>query len=260
MKVSASLFTLLLALQATPGMTQPAHAQEAAAPDLQQEDRFDAQRLQADYRRVYTSGEGWPAYTAEEVTETSRALADGNQIRTRESGIRARDQHGRTRIAFKSYSGKERVFIADLKAGTAWLIRPERRDVLRLVGVPSASRIHGSLPGPTKAPEWSREVKTPLGIKEIGGIKAVGYLTETFFPPGARGNEKEMVETREYWHSRELTDIVYSRYSTPATGERITRYDNVKLGDVPESLFAIPADYAVRDIVFDTTPAPEPAQ
>jgi hypothetical protein len=48
---------------------------------------------------------------------------------------------------------------------------------------------------------------------------------------------------------------VYRRTVTQAEGEQVFRLENLKFGDVPASLFAIPADYPVRDLVLDASPA-----
>jgi hypothetical protein len=260
MKVSITLFSLLIALHAVPAAIGPVSAKPASAKAMQREDEFDGQKLQLDYRRVYAAGYGMgmAPYAAEAVTETTRTLADGNQIRSRDAGIRARDKDGRVRITYKSASGKERIFIADLKASTGWLVRPDRKDVLRITGVPPAARLIRPYPAPARAPDWSKEVRMPLGVKDFAGIKAVGYQVETHYPAGARGNEKEMMETREYWFAQELSEMVYSRNFSPTGGERIVRLENLKPGDAPEELFAIPQEYPVRDIVF--TAAAEPAE
>jgi hypothetical protein len=44
---------------------------------------------------------------------------------------------------------------------------------------------------------------------------------------------------------------VYSRRFTPREGETIVRIENLKFGDVPESMFAVPSDYPIRDLVLN---------
>lgn len=256
MKHRMPALSLLFALHLLPWAMQPAHAQGAAiALSAQREDEFDGRQMQNDYRQVYTYGYKIPAYSAEEVTETSRTLADGNQIRNSQTSLRYRDQAGRVRIAYKSLSGAERIFIADPDARVAWLLRPNRHDILRVTGVPSSPRLGGDYLAQSRAPDWNREVKTSLGVKDVAGVKAAGTLVETYYAAGARGNEKEMVETVESWRSGELALNVYWRRLSPSDGERVVRLENLKFADVPESLFAIPADQPVRDIVLAATQA-----
>jgi hypothetical protein len=256
MKVSTGLFTLMLASQVLPWAIQPVQAQTVDAKAAQREDDSDGRQLKTYYQIYYRQASLYaykiPAYSVEEVTEKNQTLADGNQLKNRQSSVRHRDQNGRIRISFKSYSGNDRIFIGDPNAKVAYLIRPNRKDILRFSGEPPATRIDAEFLYRTGAPEWNKQVMTSLGVKEFAGVKAAGMLTETYFPAGARGNEKEMVETTENWRSRELTETVYSRNFSPRDGERIVRLENLKLGDVPESLYAVPADYAIRDVVLDT--------
>jgi hypothetical protein len=258
MKVSTGLFSLLLVSQVLPWAIPPVHAQAqtADAQAVQREDASDGRQLQSDYDTAYRySGSTIPAHSVEEVTERIKTLPDGNQIKSRQSGMRYRDANGRVRFSYKTLDGKERIFIADPNVRTAWLIRPNRNDILRITGLPAYR--YGNMARQTKASPWSRMVTTTLGVKEIAGVKAAGTLRETFYPAGAQGNEKDMVETSESWRSEELAATVYSRRVSPRMEESITRYDNLKLGDVPESMFAVPAGLAIRDIVIDTMKAPE---
>jgi hypothetical protein len=253
MKATASLFSLLLAAQLLPWAIQPVHAQAADSGALQRDDEFDARRMRNDYERTFMyAGRQNKGYVYEEVTETTKTLADGNQLKNKQSVTRYRDQKGRTRVDFKSPRGNERIFIGDPVTKVAYLIRPDRKDILRIKGEPPARRAISSLPVPTLAVAWSKQVTTSLGVKDVAGVQAAGTVTETYYPAGARGNEKEMVETSETWHSGDLAGVVYNRMVSPSTGEIVTHLENVKLGDVPDALFGVPSDYPIRDIRFDS--------
>lgn len=259
MKAATALLTLLLASQALPIAIQSVQAQTANAMSPQAEDRSDGTAMQLEYsianRYAYAS---IPAYSAEEVTDKNRTLADGNQIKSQQTGMRYRDQNGRMRRDFKSYAGKDRIFIADPRARVAYLIRPDRQDVLRIKGAaPQFTPIIDLARTPTRAPGWNKQVTTSLGLKDIDGLKAAGTLIESFYPAGAMGNEKDMVETRETWRSNQFPNYLYSRTVTPRDGETIVHLENLKFGDVPASLFAIPTDYTIRDLVLDAAPAGE---
>jgi hypothetical protein len=263
MKTSIKLFALLFAAQVLPWASQSALAQPITA--AQREDRADGLKLQGDYRLasfplLSLFSRKQPAHSAEVVTETIKTLADGNQIKNKQTYARYRDENGRMKMAYKTADGKERIFIADPAAKLAYLIRPNRKDVLRLSGDASPLRAPTDRPLVSKAPDWSKVVRTSLGVKEFDGIKAAGLLNETIYPAGARGNEKEMVETMETWHSSELSDTVYMRSYSPRDGERITRVENIRLGEVPDTAFALPADYAIRDIAFQAGQEAQPEQ
>lgn len=256
MKASTGLFVMLLASQVLPWASQPAQAQTAHPMTPQREDQSDALKLQGDYRSAYMHAfQKLPAFSAEEVTERNKAFADGNHIKSRESKMRYRDQDGRVRIEYKSYNGNERIFIGDPTAKVAYLIRPDRKDILRVKGDASMPRFYmDTTHMPTQAPTWSKVVTTPLGLKDFAGVKAAGTLTETFYPAGAHGNQKEMVETKEIWESRQFPGYLYTRSVTPQDGETIQRFDNLKFADQPASLFTIPSDYPIRDLVLDAPP------
>ncbi|TFW35659.1 hypothetical protein [Massilia horti] len=255
MKVSAGLFRLLLASQVLPWAIGPVHAQTDNSQKF--EDESDGRKMQMEYGQAFRYASLKLAYSMEQVTEKNQNLADGNQIKKRESSMRYRDQNGRVRMSYKTLYGNERIFIADPWAKVAYLIRPDRKDVLRIKGEPLAYRIPADyLASPIRAPEWNKRVTTSLGLKEIAGVKAVGALTETFFPAGSRGNDKELVETSETWASNELPiGSIYSRNVSMRGEELTTHIENLKFGDVQDSLFTVPSDYPVRTIVLNGAPA-----
>ena len=47
----------------------------------------------------------------------------------------------------------------------------------------------------------------------------------------------------------------YSRTFSPREGERIVPVENLRFGEVRQSLFTVPADQPIRDIVLDTAHA-----
>ncbi|MGV7206566.1 hypothetical protein ACLB1G_01780 [Oxalobacteraceae bacterium A2-2] len=254
MKASATLFALLLAAQVLPGTCGLAHAQTADASAASREDESDGRKLQLEYGSAYGYDFKIPPYTVDQVTDSTKTLADGNQIRKREVVNRIQDQHGRLRLAYQTTAGKERILIVDARAKAGYLIRPERRDVLRVSGEPARYRVYTPLTARTIVMSWAREVRTNLGSKDFEGHKTAGTLTETFFPAGSAGNERELVETSEVWRSGEYALYTYQRRYTALGGEAITRLENFKAGEVADALFKIPADYTVRDIVFNAAP------
>lgn len=97
--------------------------------------------------------------------------------------------------------------------------------------------------------KWSNKRQTKLlGNRDFDGVKAEGKLVSFEIPAGAVGNAKTILVTDETWTSPELQITVFSKYSDPRSGERIYRLNNIKRGEVPASMFTIPADYTIRDI------------
>ncbi len=89
-------------------------------------------------------------------------------------------------------------------------------------------------------------VDTPLGTREIEGVKANGERTTWTIEAGKVGNEKPIVITREVWTAPELMLTVLSRDVDPRTVETNYRLGNLKRGEPDPALMRVPADYQVQ--------------
>jgi hypothetical protein len=99
-----------------------------------------------------------------------------------------------------------------------------------------AHRLPGLLPrGPG--------VLSPLGSKEIEGVRVDGERTTWTIEPGRLGNEKPIVITREVWTSPELLLTVQTREFDPRSGETTYRLSKLKRGEPDAALMKVPADY-----------------
>lgn len=92
---------------------------------------------------------------------------------------------------------------------------------------------------------WRRRpgVASPLGSREIEGLKVNGERTAWTIEAGKLGNEKPIVITRDVWTSPELMLTVQSRDFDPRSGEVNYRLVNVKRGEPDAALMKPPADY-----------------
>jgi hypothetical protein len=88
-----------------------------------------------------------------------------------------------------------------------------------------------------------------LGMKQIDGMMAEGTQATMTIPAGVTGNVKPIVSTEETWTARELRVPLLVRTTHPFTGETVMRLRNLSRLDPPAALFAVPADYTVREIV-----------
>jgi hypothetical protein len=86
-------------------------------------------------------------------------------------------------------------------------------------------------------------VLTPLGSKEIEGLRVDGERTTWTIESGRLGNEKPIVITREVWSSPELLLTVQSREFDPRSGEATYRLSKVRRGEPDPALMKVPADY-----------------
>lgn len=219
-------------------------------------DESDRRSLQLNFYYALTSITIKRGFSAELVTDTTR-LVRGNAHRRRETAMYYFDEAGRRRYSYKTASGEERIMIIDPQRQLGYLIRPDREDVLRVSGTPHNPISARSAPSEPRPPKYVKQVTTQLGIKEFDGLKASGTLTESYYPPGAVGNEKEMVETRESWSIPQLGLTAYWRKASPIYGETIAQYRNIKLGDPPAAVFEPPSHFKVRDLgAANAQPAP----
>jgi len=214
-------------------------------------DKFGPERLRIEYNNAVSRSSPFlgkrQAVTYDFVMDMSMALAGGNAMKTKTRSSYAYDKDGRMRLT-SSMAGLERIIIVDPTTQTAYVVCPERKEVLRMTGAALTSP-----PDTTawKMPEADKsETRTDLGEKTIAGVKAHGVRSEKTIPAGAKGNDKPMVQTVESWYSTDLAALMYSRTFTSEFGEIVMQVENLKFGDVPASTFALPEGYAIRDIAL----------
>jgi hypothetical protein len=259
MKVSAMLFSLLIACQAMPVAMHAATAQPGAMPSVdmgevqraQFADQFGPERLRTEYNNVVSRSSQFlgkrQAVTYDFVVDINMALAGGNSMKNQTRSSYAYDKDGRMRFV-SSIAGLERIIIVDPTTQAAYVVCPERKEVLRMTGAALVSPPDTAAP---KMPEADKSgTRTDLGDKTIAGVRAHGVRIEKTIPAGARGNDKPMVETVESWYSTDLAALVYSHTFTSELGDIVMQVENLKFGDVPASTFALPEAYAIRDIAL----------
>lgn len=206
-------------------------------------------------------------YSAERVTESVKVLADGNRIVQRNTEKLYRDGDGRTRVE-SEWKGKPLVQIQDPVEGMSYRLYPDTKTGYRMaITAPAPTRTSGAaqagpaapVPGATKvaeqlAPAMAGDAAAvtqsrSLGTKQIEGMTAVGTQTTATVPAGAAGNVKPMVSTTEMWLARDLWIPLEMRMTNPFMGESVMRVRNLSRLEPPPALFAVPADYTVREIV-----------
>jgi hypothetical protein len=89
-------------------------------------------------------------------------------------------------------------------------------------------------------------VLTPLGSRDLEGLRVDGERTTWTIEAGRLGNEKPIIITREVWTSPELLLTVQSRDVDPRSGETHYRLSHVRRGEPDPALMKPPADYDMR--------------
>ena len=96
--------------------------------------------------------------------------------------------------------------------------------------------------------KWARKAGSrDLGSREIDGVRAEGKLRSYDIPAGEVGNRNAIVVTDETWYAPELQITVLTKHSDPRSGDTVYRLASLKREEPAASLFAVPADYTVKD-------------
>jgi hypothetical protein len=117
-----------------------------------------------------------------------------------------------------------------------------------VAAAPDAARVAEQL-APALPAAGATTQSRSLGTKQIDGMTAEGSQATVTVPAGAAGNVRPMVTTNETWYARDLRLPVLTKMNNPVIGESVTRVQNVSRLEPPTALFAVPADYTVREIV-----------
>jgi hypothetical protein len=223
-------------------------------------------------------------YSAEEVTETTQSLADGNRITRKSSALVYRDGQGRTRreqsleaigpLGLQSQEPLKTITIIDPVSGANYILDAASRTARKL---PTADVVMHSPPADkvTSGQVFERRVaisgapgsadmaptagvrvlirhtesgavnKETLGKQIIEGIEAEGSRVTVTTPAGQIGNELPIQTISESWYSPKLQTVVLSKQSDPRMGETIFRLTKVELGEPASSLFEVPSDFKV---------------
>jgi hypothetical protein len=203
-------------------------------------------------------------FSATFSTQTTQALADGNQIQHSTTGTFARDSQGRTRrdmtlpaIGPWSTSGQaapHMVFISDSVASTQYILEPDRKVARKMQRFRGGRHDGGASPdaevalpaGTAGANRRANVTTTSLGTQTINGVQAEGARVTHTIPAGAIGNANPIVITNERWYSSELQTVVMIKRSDPRMGTTTFQLTNIQKQEPDASLFQVPADYTVK--------------
>lgn len=196
-------------------------------------------------------------YTAEAVTETVQALADGNRITRKTTAQVARDGEGRTRRHDKiggigpwaANEAHELIFINDPVAKLSWVLEVGDKTA-RTMGLAFPSG--DPRPGGVQVRHAAAPEKTEaLGKRNVEGVIAEGTRTTTIIPAGEMGNDRPIEIVSERWLSPELQTVVMTRHNDPRFGETTYKLTNIVRAEPPRSLFEVPPDYQVKEVQGD---------
>jgi hypothetical protein len=199
-------------------------------------------------------------YSAVSVTETIQTLADGTTIDRKIQANIFRDGQGRMRrettlpvIGPLVASGKSNSFVMlhDPVAGTAFILHPDTKIADQLPASHRGTKNPGAMQDKFEA-HVQQEIangtlkKEDLGTQTINGVAAQGTRYTSTIPIGQIGNDKPITVVTERWYSADLQVVVKSTRTDPRFGSTTYTVTNIQRQEPAATLFAVPADYTVR--------------
>jgi hypothetical protein len=182
------------------------------------------------------------------------------KIGPRREMARIAGDKARARIAEMDSDGGERVIVKRIERDGDGPMRQRIREDVRisvrkeLAGGPNMAameRIGPVIAGAFGDMKWAAKASVKdLGTREIDGIKAQGKMKSYEIPAGEIGNRNPIVVASESWYSPELQVTLLTKRSDPRTGERSWRMAGIKREEPAAALFAVPSDYAVKDVAL----------
>ena len=201
-------------------------------------------------------------FSANVSTQWTRQTSDGATVVVKNRRMVARDSQGhvfeeRRRFVPADSNSPSLLFQTDYvdparRTRTLCFPANEICDVYNFFTPPSEA----SLPvGPL--PDGKRYLsRENLGSDTIEGLETIGTRETISTSPGAVGNDREVVSTKEFWYSPRLgVNLVVKRFD-PLQGTQVFTVSNINLSEPDARLFAVPAQFKVADQrATETTPA-----
>jgi hypothetical protein len=202
-------------------------------------------------------------YSAQRRFTSIAKASDGTINRTESGGSEARDSSGRTYSAGerhwtyneggKSVLKSEMLYrIHDPVADTDTKWESSSREV-KVIHWPKSVDKQGSSTQPCQvcfeaATSDSGEGTEKLGVREVGGVIAVGTRTSYTVPAGKDNRDTPMVVVHETWYCPELKIVILETNDDPRSGETRNELVNIVRGEPNVGKYHPPADYIVHQV------------
>ena len=201
-------------------------------------------------------------FTGSDTITWKRLLADGSSTITYETATIVRDSQGRLYRERHSFTSSPDIdpkqtlrefAFRDPTARTNTICNPGLHQCV----ITSYSPPHERPLSPVGPFDNGRRLLTRdnLGTQIIDGLSAVGSLETITIAPGTIGNDHELKSTTEFWYSSDLKTNLLVIRKDPREGTQTVKLTVLSRGEPNPSVFAIPSDYAVRDLSKPTEAA-----
>jgi hypothetical protein len=200
-------------------------------------------------------------YSAVQVHQTSRKLADGTTISHKGHHFVARDAQGRVRVEMRMANGKNgepdtvMVFVSDPVAHTitTWVSGPKiENKAASVVKIPAEQKQEATLqPRVTNAATRPQPVITTedLGTVMLQGLPVTDMRTTTVVPAGRSGNDAPITKTHEVWTSQDLKLVMKQQTEDPRTGVTTVELEEFSRAEPDPALFRAPKGYTVKNVL-----------
>ncbi len=197
-------------------------------------------------------------YSATQVHETVKTLADGTTVRNKGHHFVARDGQGRTHIEMRMANGKDGapdtvlIFVSDPVAHTitTWASGGNSKPIASVVKLPSTPpQRQEQLPAPTRTDNHPQPIVTTedLGAQTLSGVVVEDTKITTIVPAGRSGNSAPITKTQETWTSADMKLVLKEQWTDPRIGVRTISLEKFSKAEPDPALFRAPAGYTVKD-------------
>ncbi len=188
-------------------------------------------------------------FRAKIPVEITRQLPDGTVVKQKYYTLAARDSTGREyregRDVVAADSDREpplmQTVVYDPKNSTRTICNPVRRTCQQSVLNPTSHP--ADEPAGPSGDGKSVLTREDLGKKMMDGLEVVGTREKRTFNPGAFGNDKPVVVTKEIWYSPQLQFNLSVTRIDPRNGTQKLEVADLKLGEPGPEWFALPDGY-----------------
>lgn len=183
--------------------------------------------------------------------QVTRQLPDGTTVQQKYYTLAARDGAGReyreSRDVVPADSDREPPLVGTIVYDPKTSLRTNCNPVRRVCqqfsfdpnGHPADEPVGPSTDGKSVL------AREDLGKKTMQGVEVVGTRETRTFAPGAFGNDKPVIVTKEYWYSPQLQfDLSVTRID-PRNGTQKLEVTDLKLGEPGPEWFALPDGYRI---------------
>jgi hypothetical protein len=192
-------------------------------------------------------------FSAKTSTEWTRKLEDGSTVTLRLEASLARDSQGRMyreRRSFVPANSTEKsrlneVHLYDPTTRTQALC--EARTFRCVITDYAPQTVYTPTPAGALGNGTGYLTRESLGVDSIAGMNVTGTRETRTINPGAAGNERAMVSTREFWYSPEIQTNLLVIRNDPQNGKQVIRLSDISLSEPDPHMFEIPIGYTARD-------------